>query len=90
MFGCGEELLDAEGQPKTSHTLNRVPLVIYDNTVNRSRYQLAKVANPGLANLAATVAVLLGLNDYPKSWSQALITADDVISVEPTLDRAAV
>ena len=88
--GNAEELLDAEGQPKTSHTLNRVPLVIYDNTVNRSRYQLAKVANPGLANLAATVAVLLGLNDYPKSWSQALITADDVISVEPTLDRAAV
>ena len=88
--GNAEELLDAEGQPKTSHTLNRVPLVIYDNTVNRSRYQLANVVNPGLANLAATIAVLLGLNDYPKSWNQALITTDDVISVEPTLDRAAV
>ena len=72
--GNAEELLDASGQPKTSHTTNKVPFIIYDNTENRARYQLGGVANPSLANLAATIARLLGRDDYPESWSQALIT----------------
>ena len=71
--GNAEELLDAEGRPKTAHTTNKVPCIIYDRTKNRELYQLADVANPGLANLAATVATLLGLDDYPKQWSPSLI-----------------
>jgi 2,3-bisphosphoglycerate-independent phosphoglycerate mutase len=71
--GNAEELLDAEGRPKTAHTTNKVPCIIYDKTKNRELYQLADVVNPGLANLAATVATLLGLDDYPEQWSQALI-----------------
>ena len=72
--GNAEELLDANGQPKTAHTVNKVPCIFYDNTTNRGRYQLSGVAEPGLANLAATLAVLLGQNDYPASWNESLIS----------------
>ena len=71
--GNAEELLDNNGMKKTSHTTNKVPMIIYDNSVNKDKYTLADVANPGLANIAATMAVLLGQNDYPKSWNKALI-----------------
>ncbi|MBR3322104.1 phosphoglycerate mutase (2,3-diphosphoglycerate-independent) [Candidatus Saccharibacteria bacterium] len=71
--GNAEELLDTNGAPKTSHTTNKVPCIIYDNTINKGKYRLAEVMDPGLKNLAATIAVLLGQNDYPKSWSPALI-----------------
>ena len=71
--GNAEELLDADGQPKTSHTVNRVPCILCDDTANKAKYKLTNVANPGLANLAATIAVLCGQNDYPEAWSQALI-----------------
>ena len=71
--GNAEELMDAGGAPKTSHTTNKVPCIIYDNTINQGRYQLASMPNPGLANLAATIAVLLGQGDYPKMWAEPLI-----------------
>ncbi len=71
--GNAEELLDGEGRPKTAHTTNRVPCIICDDTVNRVRYQLAPVNNPGLSNVTSTIAMLLGFNDYPKSWSESLI-----------------
>ena len=71
--GNAEELLDANGAKKTSHTTNKVPCIIYDNTVNKVKYQLAPVYDPGLANIAATMAVLLGQNDYPESWDTSLI-----------------
>lgn len=71
--GNAEELLDKTGAKKTSHTTNKVPCIIYDNTANRDKYQLVPVYDPGLANIAATMAVLLGQNDYPESWDTALI-----------------
>ncbi|RYC75120.1 2,3-bisphosphoglycerate-independent phosphoglycerate mutase [Candidatus Nanosyncoccus alces] len=74
--GNAEELLDANGAKKTSHTTNKVPCIIYDNTANRTKYQLAPVVEPGLANIAATMAVLLGENDYPESWDTALIEVE--------------
>ena len=72
--GNAEELLDQNGAKKTSHTTNRVPCIIYDNTKNRWKYKISDIEDPGLANLAATMAVLLGQNDYPESWEQPLIT----------------
>ncbi len=88
--GNAEELIDENGAKKTSHTSNKVPCIIYDNTVNKNKYHLAELANPGLANLAATIALLLGQDDYPKNWEAALITTDDVVGVDPTFDGAAV
>ncbi|MBR3236639.1 2,3-bisphosphoglycerate-independent phosphoglycerate mutase [Candidatus Saccharibacteria bacterium] len=74
--GNAEELLDKYGQPKTSHTTNKIPCIICDDTNNRFFYQLAPIENPGLANLAATVATLLGLDDIPESWESSLIKAE--------------
>jgi 2,3-bisphosphoglycerate-independent phosphoglycerate mutase len=50
---------DARGRPVpcTSHSLNPVPFVMVDPS---GRWQLSAVANPGLANVAATVLNLLG------------------------------
>ncbi len=73
--GNAEELLDYEDHPKTSHTTNRVPCVICDDTENRERYQLNNLDNPGLANLASTISILCGLDDYPENWSKPLIKA---------------
>jgi 2,3-bisphosphoglycerate-independent phosphoglycerate mutase len=71
--GNAEELLDEDGHPKTAHTTNQVPCIIYDNTGNRNKYQLARIVHPGLANLAATIATMLGTEPAP-SWQQSLIT----------------
>lgn len=71
--GNAEELLDEDGKPKTSHTLNRVPCIICDNTRNRFHYRLANIREPGLKNLAATIAMLCGQDDLPRDWSPSLI-----------------
>ena len=71
--GNAEELTDADGNKKTAHTTNQVPCIIYDNTKNREKYEVAELTNPGLSNLAATVATLVGYNEYPSSWNKSLI-----------------
>lgn len=73
--GNAEELLDKSGVAKTSHTSNLVPCIFYDNTANTKRYHATSVAAPGLANLAATIAVLLGVPDYPAPWQPPLVKA---------------
>lgn len=72
--GNAEELLDKKGIPKTSHTTNPVPCIFYDNTANAKKYKKANLKDPGLANLAATIALLLGEPDYPAPWQKPLIT----------------
>ncbi len=72
--GNAEELLDETGMKKTSHTTNKVPCIIYDHTSNRQKYQLAKLDDAGLKNIAATVAVMLGQDDYPVEWGRPLIS----------------
>ncbi len=72
--GNAEELLDENGEKKTAHTLNRVPCIIYDNTLNRDKYTLNNITDPGLANIASTITVMLGQNDYPEKWEQPLIS----------------
>ena len=71
--GNAEELLDENGEKKTAHTVNKVPCVFYDNTRNRDNYDIATVTNPGLKNIAATVATLLGQDNLPESWAPSLI-----------------
>ena len=70
----GEPKLNKKGEmtPKTSHTLNRVPCIIYDNvtegayTVKEDRGQF------GLSNVAATMVNLLGYK-APDMWDESVI-----------------
>ena len=63
---------DGSMKAKTSHTLNPVPCIIYDN-FTKDAYTV-KAANPafGLSNVAATTALLLGYKPAPE-WDEALI-----------------
>lgn len=75
--GNAEELTDSQGIPKTSHSTNPVPFIIYDNTENASKYRLAPIENAGLANIAATITLLLGQDSYPASWHRPLIVENN-------------
>ena len=75
--------LDKKGNPqkdesgrtkaKTSHTLNKVPLILYDNT-NKGSYSLKK-GDFGLSNIAATAVNLLGY-EAPEIWEDSMIAID--------------
>jgi 2,3-bisphosphoglycerate-independent phosphoglycerate mutase len=57
---------------KTSHTLNKVPFIIYDPNFN-NEYEMAEIENAGLTNIAGTILNLLGfknVSDYDKSLIQ--------------------
>ena len=74
---------DKKGQPKagkdgsykakTSHTLNRVPCIIYDNTAAKDAYTVkADEGSFGLSNVAATMVNLLGY-EAPDMWDTSII-----------------
>jgi 2,3-bisphosphoglycerate-independent phosphoglycerate mutase len=69
--GNAEELIDENGNPKTSHTTNKIPFIFVDETENRKKYQLKK-DDFGLANTAATIADLLGV-EPDESWLPSMI-----------------
>jgi len=56
---------------KTSHTLNPVPCIIYDNFTSDA-YTVRNVDGLGLANVAATTANLLGY-EAPDMWEKSII-----------------
>lgn len=62
----------ADGRPKakTSHTLNPVPCIIYDNFYT-DRYEPVE-GSYGLANVAATVVTLAGM-EPPAVWEKSMI-----------------
>ena len=75
--------MDKKGQPKvdkngkmkakTSHTLNPVPCIIYDNTDAKDAYTVkADEGKFGLSNVAATVVNLLGY-EKPEAWDESVI-----------------
>ena len=74
--GNAEELMDEAGNSKTAHTTNPVPFIIYDNTENRQHYDAFRPTDAGLSNIASTIAIMLGQNDYPASWREPLIITD--------------
>lgn len=77
--GNAEELLNEDGSPKTAHTINKVPCIFYDNTANRNLYELNdSMLPPSLEDIASTVAVLLGLNNYPDKWEEPLIKLKNI------------
>ena len=63
---------DGSFKAKTAHTLNPVPLILYDN-VSGGRLGLAQTDAAGLSSIAATVANLLGLQKHDK-WDDSVLT----------------
>lgn len=61
---------DGSYKAKTSHTLNKVPCILYDNR-NNDKYSVIP-GEYGLSNLAATVVNLLGYEKYEK-WDDSMI-----------------
>lgn len=62
---------DGSFQAKTAHTLNPVPLILYDNA-SAGKLGLQQTEAAGLSNIAATVANLLGLEKHAK-WDESLL-----------------
>ncbi|MBQ7670727.1 MAG: 2,3-bisphosphoglycerate-independent phosphoglycerate mutase [Clostridia bacterium] len=63
---------DGSHKAKTSHTLNRVPFIIYDNCYN-DRYTVKEASETfGLSNVAATAVNFLGY-DAPSMWDESMI-----------------
>jgi len=63
---------DGSYKAKTAHTLNPVPLILFD-AASGGRLGLRQSEDAGLANIAATVAALLGYERHP-SWGESLLT----------------
>ena len=57
---------------KTSHTLNPVPCIIYDNVTNGAYTVKTDEGNFGLANVAATMVNLMGY-EAPAMWEESII-----------------
>lgn len=55
-------------KPKTSHTLNPVPFIIFDKD---TKYQI-KTGSFGLANVTAAIAGLLGI-EKPSMWEESIV-----------------
>ncbi|MDZ8120074.1 2,3-bisphosphoglycerate-independent phosphoglycerate mutase [Pontiella sp. NLcol2] len=70
----GEIKLDENGkpQPKTAHSLNPVPVFVYDPS-DAAHAEKADVEKPGIANLAATCITLLGY-EAPEDYTPSLVT----------------
>ena len=68
----GQPVTDENGNvmAKTSHTLNKVPCIFYDNS-DRDAYEVA-AGDFGLSNIASTVANLLGF-ESPDFWDESMI-----------------
>lgn len=58
-------------KPKTSHTLNPVPFIIYDNHYS-DKYEVIPADDYGLSNIAATTVSLMGY-EVPSMWNSSMI-----------------
>ncbi|HEX9934794.1 MAG TPA: 2,3-bisphosphoglycerate-independent phosphoglycerate mutase [bacterium] len=69
----GKPITDENGRikPKTSHTLNPVPFIVYDPGY-KGEYQFAKIPDPGLSNVAATCIQFLGY-EPPEDYDPGLL-----------------
>ena len=63
--------LPKPGKAKTSHTLNPVPMIIYDN-YTADKYSLDREGRFGLSSVAATTVNLLGY-EAPEMWDASTI-----------------
>ena len=76
--GIDEKYIELYGnyKAKTSHTLNKVPCIIYDNTPAADKYTVkADEGKFGLSNVAATMVNLMGFA-APDMWDESIINVD--------------
>ena len=64
-----EENKEVEITVRTAHTVNPVPFILHDRD---ARHELDTESPFGLANVAATIAELLGVTPY-ESWEQSML-----------------
>ena len=62
---------DGSFKAKTAHTLNPVPLILYDN-VSGGKLGLTQTETCGLSNIAATIANLLGYEKHA-AWDESVL-----------------
>ncbi len=69
----GEVVVDDKGRikPRTSHSLNKVPFLIYDPQ-GGSEISMESVEGAGLGNISATCINLLGY-EAPDSFARSLV-----------------
>ncbi len=67
-----KENKDGSFKAKTSHTLNPVPCIVYDNTNAKNHYTVKLDGKFGLSNVAATTVNLLGYK-APEMWDDSII-----------------
>ena len=69
----GKLVLDAAGKylPKTAHSLNPVPAIVYD-PAGQANAKLANLQNAGIASLAATCISLLGF-EPPEDYAPSIV-----------------
>ncbi len=65
---------DGSFKAKTSHTLNPVPCIIYDNSENKSYTVKADEGKFGLSNVAATAVTMMGYA-APEMWDESMVQA---------------
>ncbi|HDQ46380.1 MAG TPA: 2,3-bisphosphoglycerate-independent phosphoglycerate mutase [bacterium] len=70
----GQPKRDENGRikPKTSHTLNPVPFIVYD-PLYKGEYTLSRMEKPGLSHIASTILNLLGF-EPPAEYDPGLIS----------------
>jgi len=69
--GNAEEMLDENGNPKSSHTCNPVPFIIISKQNNQS-LKLSVNPNLGISNIAPTILKFMNLN-IPKEMNKKTI-----------------
>ena len=70
--GLPKEDKNGKMKAKTSHTLNPVPCIFYDNTSAKEHYRVKTEGHFGLSDVAATVVNLLGY-EKPTMWDESII-----------------
>ena len=70
--GLPKEDKNGKMKAKTSHTLNPVPCIFYDNTPTKEHYRVKTEGHFGLSDVAATVVNLLGY-EKPTMWDESII-----------------
>ena len=60
---------------KTSHTLNAVPCIFYDNTDAKNHYTVKAEGAFGLSNVAATTVNLMGYK-APEMWDESILDVE--------------